>query len=80
MVREAQIIDLYWDLRTTLANYADHLWSAEQTLGITGIDIRAWLEPVGDVFGWTHLHKTGIRATTDFYLVSRGDILYTDVS
>ncbi len=38
VVREAQNIDLYWELRTTLANLADHQWSAEQTLGITGVD------------------------------------------
>ncbi len=37
MVRGAQNIELYNDLRTTSANLADHLWSAEQTLGITGV-------------------------------------------
>ncbi len=40
VVREAQNIDLYRDLRTTSANIADHLWSAEQTLRITGDGIK----------------------------------------
>jgi hypothetical protein len=35
VVREGQKIDLYWDLRTTSGNLADHHWSAEQTLGTT---------------------------------------------
>ncbi len=35
VLREAQNIDLYRDWRTTRDNLADHLWSAEQTLGIT---------------------------------------------
>ncbi len=38
MVREVQNIDLYRVLRTTLANLADHQWSAEQTLGITALE------------------------------------------
>jgi len=37
MVREAQNIDLYRELRATSANLADHQWSAEQALGITAI-------------------------------------------
>ena len=37
VVRKAQIIDLYRDSRTTSASYADHLWYAEQTLGITAL-------------------------------------------
>jgi len=37
VVREGQNIDLYGDSRTTSANLADHQWSAEQTLGITGL-------------------------------------------
>ncbi len=32
-----KILDLYRDWRTTAANLADHLWSAEQTLGITAL-------------------------------------------
>ncbi len=35
VVREAQIVDLYRELRTTSANLADHKLSAEQTLGIS---------------------------------------------
>ncbi len=38
VVREGQNIDLYRDSRTTSANLADHQWSAEQTLGITGLE------------------------------------------
>ncbi len=37
MVREGQNIELYRDSRTTSASLADHQWSAEQTLGITGV-------------------------------------------
>ncbi len=46
VVREAQNIDLYWELRTTLANLADHQWSAEQTLGITGLSNSQFLYTV----------------------------------
>jgi len=37
VVRQAGNIDLYRDLQTTSANLADHLWSSEQTLGMTGL-------------------------------------------
>jgi len=37
VVREGQNVELYRDSRTTSANLADHLWSAEQTLGITAL-------------------------------------------
>jgi hypothetical protein len=37
VVREGQNIELHRDSRTTLANLADHQWSAEQTLGSTGL-------------------------------------------
>ena len=37
VLREAQNIDLYKDWWTTWATLADHQWSAEQTLGITGL-------------------------------------------
>ncbi len=37
VILEAQIVDLYRDSRITSANYADHLWSAKQTLRITGL-------------------------------------------
>jgi hypothetical protein len=43
VLREAQNIDLYWDSRTTWASMADHLWSAEQTLGNTVLDNRNWI-------------------------------------
>jgi len=35
VVPEGHNIELYRDSRTTSANLADHLWSSEQTLGIT---------------------------------------------
>ena len=35
VLRKAQNIDLYRDLRTIRANLANHQWSAEQTLGTT---------------------------------------------
>ncbi len=38
MVHEGQNIDLYRDSWTTSANLVDHLWSAEHTLGITGLN------------------------------------------
>jgi hypothetical protein len=37
VVQEGQNIDLDRDSRTTSANLADQQWSAEQTLGITGL-------------------------------------------
>jgi hypothetical protein len=40
VVREGQNIELYRDSRTISANLADHQGSAEQTLGITGLDYK----------------------------------------
>ncbi len=37
VLREGEKIDFEWDWRTTWANPSEHQWSAEQTLGITGI-------------------------------------------
>ncbi len=41
------------DSRTTSAHLADHQWSAEQTLGITGVDVVCFLHCINksQVFG-----------------------------
>jgi hypothetical protein len=68
VVRKAQIIDLYRDSRTTSANYSDHLWSAEQSLGITGLEdkhyfkknyfqAKGFLEPNFDGY-WSQLTES----------------------
>ncbi len=44
--------DLFRDSRTTSANLADHQWSAEQTLGITGVMCRQSRKVCRKV-GWT---------------------------
>ncbi len=62
MVREAQNIDLYRDWRTTSAILADHQWSAEQTLGITGLEYRA-VVPKPFQFA-AHLEKFGGQRST----------------
>jgi len=48
--KEGQNIELCRDSRTTSANLADHLWSEEQTSGITGLPYQGPLTLLGPFF------------------------------